>query len=680
MRARVAGVGAVSALGHGQAAQGRALFEGRSGIGPVRGFSTQGYDVHLAGLVPDVDDEARAEPERARALCLALALEAAREALSHGACDGVSPKRVALVLGVSLGPAPDGLHQLASELARALGLEGPAFVVSTACTSSTIAIGFGLELLHAGQCDAALVGGADVLTPVLFSGFHALGLLSPEPCAPWSTPFGTTLGEGAGWALLCPTPARETHKISKSNEFFVSGYGLSCDAHHPTSPDPMGAGVARALRAALAHAAVDPREVAYVSAHGTGTESNDPAEWRAVREVLPHAPPTSSSKSFLGHAQGAAGVLELAATLATLERGAVPPTRGFTRARPRGPDDVVAGSLPRALEVDTFVKTSSAFAGSNAALVLSRGGREARAARRRVYARAVGAVSPRGAGAALCRGLAREALTPGRAPSVTPSSLARADERALDPGALTLTWACEEALGAASLAVRGARRDRVGLFAATTRISPRASRELEESISQRGMSRLSATAFTRQVLNAQPGVVARALGLRGATTTVTSGFGGGLLAAALAALYLQTHHEVDHLLAGAVEELDAEQPEGLDGAACVLLEATHEGSEGSPAATEPPGDGVLVGVLVEGVGLAGARADAVALALHGLEAGAVEILDVPAYDGRASALPSALALVDAVLWAREVSRPTLVVDAHGTLATALLLTPSTRSS
>jgi 3-oxoacyl-[acyl-carrier-protein] synthase II len=677
LSAFVAGVGAVSALGHGQAAQARALFEGRSGIGPVRGFSTEGYDVHLAGLVPDVEHEARAEPEPARRLCLAYALDAAREALSRDALEGVAPERVALILGVSLGPAPSGLHGLAHELARALGLAGPAFVVSTACTSSTIAIGLGLELLRAGQCDAALVGGADVLTPVLFSGFHALGLLSPEPCAPWSYPFGTTLGEGAGFLLLRQPGAEVLRNHSEQNVFFVSGYGLSCDAHHPTSPDPMGGGVARALAAALAHAEVDPGSIDYVSAHGTGTESNDPAEWRAVREVLPHAPPTSSSKSFLGHAQGAAGVLELAATLASLEQGAVPPTRGFTRARPRGPKDAVPAELPRALDVGTFLKTSSAFGGSNAALVLSRRAPEPRAPRRLVRACAVGAVSPRGAGASLQRGLAREPPATGRAPVVTPSSLARADERALDPGAVSLTAACEEALAEARLAPRGASRARIGLFAATTRISPRASRELEDSITQRGMSKLSALAFTRQVLNAQPGVVARALGLRGATATVTSGFGGGLLAAALAALYLQTHGEVDHLLAGAVEERGDDERSGLDGAACVLFGAAPAGAD----------DGLDVAhddVLVAGVGLAGARAEATRLALAGLAPSRVaelETLDVPAPSAeRASALPSALALVDAVLEARASRRPTLVVDAHGTLATALLLTPRTRSS
>src|SRR5690606_22076469 len=125
-------------------------------------------------------------------------------------------------------------------------------------------------------------------------------------------------------------------------DLILRGYGIAGDGFHDTGPDPTGAGVARAMRGALAAAGVAPDEVDYVNAHGTGTAANDPAEWRAIQAVLGEraaSVPVSSSKSFLGHGQGAAGVLEAIATILCLERGAVPPTRNHRGARPNSPPD-----------------------------------------------------------------------------------------------------------------------------------------------------------------------------------------------------------------------------------------------------------------------------------------------------------------------------------------------------
>lgn len=646
----LAGLGAVSALGHGAAALAEALRTGREGVVAVRGFSTEGFDVHIAGIVPDAPDDWRGKPATAAALCERFALEAAREAAEAAALARVAPERVAVLVGVSLGPVAGGVHQLPRRVAEALGARGPAFAVSTACTSSTAAIGFGLDLLRADLCDAVVAGGADVLTPELFAGFHALHLLSAVPCAPFSTPFGTTLGEGAGFVVL-------TRARGEARERVV-GHGLSCDAFHPTAPDPTGSGIARSLRAALADARVEPARVGYVNAHATGTEANDPAEWRALREVFGRDVPTSGSKSFLGHAQGAAGVLELASTLVCTRRGAVPPTRGFRGARPRCPADPVAGERPRDLALDTFVSTSSAFAGSNAAIVVTtRDEPEPPRPRRVVRVRSAGAVGPFGPGVERHRDAHRSPLPTGRARAPLPAVLARADEREYDPASVLLVGAAAEALERAGAIPRGPARDRTGIFTATTRMSPASSEELSRSVEERGLQRLSAKAFTRLVLNASTGIAARALGLRGATTTVTSGAGGGLLAVALAALYLQTHDEVDDLVAGAVEELrDDELDRLVEGAACVLLGARADAG----------------GPIVAGVGLAGARAEALALAGAPVDA---PVLDVPDPSvGAESSLPSAFAIAAA---ATAITRGELssavVVDARGTLATALYL-------
>ena len=124
-----------------------------------------------------------------------------------------------------------------------------------------------------------VAGGADVLSAEVFAGFHALGLLSREKCAPWSEPYGTTLGEGAGFLVL-ESEAQARRRLVRPRAF-LHGFGLSSDAYHATSPDPAGAGVARAMRAALDDAGLTPDAVGYVNAHGTGTPLNDVAESRA---------------------------------------------------------------------------------------------------------------------------------------------------------------------------------------------------------------------------------------------------------------------------------------------------------------------------------------------------------------------------------------------------------------
>src|SRR5690606_31329502 len=150
----------------------------------------------------------------------------------------------------------------------------------------------------------------------------------------------------------------------------VHGYGLSADAYHETSPDPTGSGVARAIRRALEDAGLGPEKIGYVNAHGTGTLANDASEWQALRTVfgeLAEKLPVSSTKSFIGHAQGAAGILEIIATLLSLSRGVVPPTLNYTVRRKNAPADPVFSERPRSHACKLAVCTNSAFGGANAA-------------------------------------------------------------------------------------------------------------------------------------------------------------------------------------------------------------------------------------------------------------------------------------------------------------------------
>ncbi len=623
------GVGAVSALGHGVPALWGAIEAGRDGFSPVERFPLEGFAVRIAGTVPGTSTLPAGGLGE---LCARIAWQAAREALDQARAGpaGVPAHRIALVLGTSLAAGNEGLHRLAEALGDLLQIAGPRLTVSTACASSTTSLGVGRDLLAAGLADLVLAGGADVLSDQLFAGFHALGVLSAGPCAPFSEPPGTTLGEGAGFLVLERQADAAARGVAPLG--WILGHGLSADAYHPTSPDPTGAGVARALRAALADAGVEPAAVGYYNAHGTGTAANDPAEWQALQSVFGEVAarlPVSSSKSFLGHAQGAAGVLEAICTLEGLRRGRLPPTLHHTRPRPRSPVDAIPGPGPRPSEARVAASGSSAFGGANASLVLARA--DARlpppAPDRPVRLIGGGVVGPFGQElGALARLLAegRQAAGPTPPPDLR-ALLPAADPRGLDPSSRFLAAAAALALADAGVQVRGPLRDRTGLLAGIARLSPSCVEAFERSIRERGLARLDATAFTHMVLNAPAGACARLLQLRGPSTVLTTGPGSGLAAVVMAADLLAHGEGADLLLAGGLDELtDAERAlrDGrAEGASCALLAGPGHLAADHPAAGRA--------VRVAGWGLAGpGRLDdavAAALARAGLEPGEVSL-------------------------------------------------------
>jgi 3-oxoacyl-[acyl-carrier-protein] synthase II len=571
----ISGLGVVSALGVGAEALWLGLAAGRDGIAGIDRFSTREFSVHTAALVPGFSGT------EAEFLALAFARQAAREAVDQArlGLEPASPHRVSLVLGTSLASHPEGIHRLAEILADELGALGPRLTLSTACASSANAIGLGRDLLLAGLADVVIAGGTDSLTPEIFAGFDALGLLAPDRCAPFSMPTGTTLGEGAGFVVLERRERAKGRGVAALA--LVSGSGLTCDAFHATSPDPTGGGVARAVRAALSDAGLEPADIDYVNMHGTGTEANDPAEWRAIETVfgdLAASLAVSATKSVFGHGQGAAGVLELAASLVAMARGSVPQTLHHTGARPRCPVDPVAQRTPRAHPVRHALCNSSAFGGANAVLAIDGADTPAAARvvrRRGVFAIGAGVIGPSGEGIdALGRALAEGRRAGRAAPVPLPRGIAAAESRAFDPISRLLAIAAAGAIRDAGLSLRGPMRDRVGLFGALGRNSPSSTDELNRSIKERGLARISAPAYTRVVLNASVGACARAHSLRGPTTTLTTGAGSALVALVLAAEHLSSRGDADTLLVASGDEIGEERPEAFfEGAACVALTA-----------------------------------------------------------------------------------------------------------
>jgi len=246
-----------------------------------------------------------------------------------------------------------------------LGLRGPAMVISTACSSGAKTFAAAHRALAAGLCDAAVVGGVDTLCTTTLMGFHALGLLSPTPCAPWSAGrTGISIGEGAAFALL-------DLDSDDGDDPALLGYGESDDAHHITTPHPDGAGAVQAMRAALSTAGLTAGDIDYVNLHGTGTPANDRSEDLAVTAVFGDTVPASATKGWTGHTLGASGAVEAVLSLLCIEAGLVPGTLNTDTVDPDLSAPLVRRSQRRT--IDRVLSNAFGFAGNNCALVLGRG-------------------------------------------------------------------------------------------------------------------------------------------------------------------------------------------------------------------------------------------------------------------------------------------------------------------
>ncbi|QTD43699.1 beta-ketoacyl-[acyl-carrier-protein] synthase family protein [Ottowia testudinis] len=386
---------ASSAVGHGRAALLDALRAGRGGLEPCD-FETAQLQTWI-GEVPGVDtvklplELAAYDCRNNRLALLGLRADgfeqAARAAMArHGA------ERVALVLGTSTsgilsaelayrerdasGALPEWFdygrtHNTGSLVAFVrdlMGLRGPAFAISTACSSSAKAFAAADRLIAAGLADAAIVGGVDSLCLTTLYGFASLELTSSEPCRPGDVARqGVSIGEAAVFALLERSDQSDAAVV-------LNGWGEASDAHHMSAPHPEGRGSRAAMQGALARAGLAPADIDYINLHGTATPANDVAEGLAVASVFGTSfgsgLPCSSTKGMTGHTLGAAGALEAVVSALALEHGLVPASVGT-----RVPDPAIPVALalqPSAAKLRHVLSNSFGFGGSNASLVLSR--------------------------------------------------------------------------------------------------------------------------------------------------------------------------------------------------------------------------------------------------------------------------------------------------------------------
>ncbi len=260
----------------------------------------------------------------------------------------------------------------ASRISLEFGIHGPAYTVSTACSSSNHAIGQAFWMVRSGQVTAAIAGGSEaVFAEGLLRAWEAMRVVSPDVCRPFSADRrGLSLGEGAGMLIL----ENWEHALARGAPVLgeIVGFGMSSDAHHITQPCLEGP--VKAMQWALRDARIAPEQVDYINAHGTGTPANDATESAAIRAVFPRHTEgllVSSTKSMHGHTLGAAGAIEAIATVLALQHSLVPPTANYTATDPACHLDVVPNQA-RPAKIEVAISNTFAFGGLNATLVMKR--------------------------------------------------------------------------------------------------------------------------------------------------------------------------------------------------------------------------------------------------------------------------------------------------------------------
>lgn len=405
----VTGMGMVTCLGSGVAANWEALMAGRSGIGPITQFDADLFITQIAGEVRGEFDPAGYVPAkelRRMDRYQQFALVAAGEAMADSAFEGPpeDPFRYGIVVGSGMGglatieggvmqyhtKGPKSLHPLVipkavinlapGMLSIKYGFRGVNFGVVNACTSGTSAIGEAYRLVREGRADLVLTGGAEaVITPLSISAFNALRALSTRNSEPTraSRPFdldrdGFVISEGAGMLVL----ESEEHAAARGARIHgeIVGYGATGDAYHFVMPDPDAEGAYRAMKFALEDAEIEPAAIGYINAHGTSTDLNDKMETVAIKRLFGQTAykiSISSTKSMTGHLIGAAGAVEAIYSLTALNAGIIPPTINLENPDPDCDLDYTP-NRPAARQMEYALSNSFAFGGQNGSLVFKR--------------------------------------------------------------------------------------------------------------------------------------------------------------------------------------------------------------------------------------------------------------------------------------------------------------------
>jgi 3-oxoacyl-[acyl-carrier-protein] synthase II len=600
-QAAITGLGLLSPIGHDPATVTAALRAGRHGIVPVARFAACGFRTDLAGEVRDFNPQDELTAEELAEFddaYLRLALVAARRALESAGIPATGPairRDIALVLGTCNGglnsaeaeyawkhgrsPRPfdermnlqSQLYGLGKALASALGLGGETYVLTTACSSTTVALGLAQRLVNRGYYSQVLVGGADVLCVANVAGFDALKATAAGRMAPFSRPYGLNLGEAACFWVV----EDMEHALLRGAGCLgrLIGHATTSDGYHPTTPDPRGLGVHRVLTAVLADSGLRLEELGCINAHGTGTEANDKAESKGIARFCSGYPlPAVSTKSFFGHCMGATGILEATCQLLAMNAGFIPPTLNFDEPRPGCTLDYVPNEA-RPADYHSFLSSNYAFGGNNAAVAICRWDRPSPSRTRpseRVVITGTGCVTSLGLGtlahlAALRAGAVGLTEFVAAASTKTRARLVgqvrafpagavdrRIDFASLNPISRFAVAATSLALADAGLRVTPKLGDDVGVVMGVCN-GPSEMDHMDSVFSSPDFQ-ANVASFSNITANSTAGWVSTALGLRGVNASLSAGPHAGLQALAYAfdALAEQRNQAI---LVGAADEV-----------------------------------------------------------------------------------------------------------------------------
>jgi 3-oxoacyl-[acyl-carrier-protein] synthase II len=406
----VTGMGCLTPVGNDMKTTWENIKAGRSGIAPITLFDASALETRFAGEVKGFNPKEHFEPKEARRLerFIQLAVVAAREAIADAGLeiDERNTERVAVIIGSGIGGAlsladhtriydikgpkrvspifvPMALiDSAAGMVAIDKQIKGPNMAVVSACATGTNAIGEAAEMIKRGDVDAAICGGVEAaLSPLTFAGFNVMGALSTRnddpatACRPFdATRDGFVMSEGTGIVVL----EHEDHAKARGAKVYgeVSGYGTSADAVHFAAPDADGGGIIRAMKWALRKAHLEPRDIDYINAHGTGTKLNDPTETSAIKQVFgedAYNIPVSSTKSMIGHMLGGSGAIEVILCLMALHDNVLPPTMHLNTPDPACDLDYVP-NCARPTKVNAALSNSMGLGGHNASIIVTRYG------------------------------------------------------------------------------------------------------------------------------------------------------------------------------------------------------------------------------------------------------------------------------------------------------------------
>ncbi|MEK7449347.1 MAG: beta-ketoacyl-ACP synthase II [Planctomycetota bacterium] len=407
-RVVITGLGIVCSLGLNKEEVWANLLAGKSGAGPITAFDAKDYDVRIAAEVknfnPDnwIDKREVKRLDRFAQFAIVCAKQAVQDAgLDFDKCDR---KRVGTIIGSGVGGFSEYEEQhtrllqkgptrvsafvipklmmnaAPGQVAIHFGLKGPNFAVASACASANHAIGIAFKTIQNDDADIILTGGSEAaITPLGLAGFAALKALSPRNDEPTkaSRPFdknrdGFLMGEGCGILVF----EKLEHALARGAKIYaeVLGFGMNDDGYHITAPDPAGEGAAESMRLALADAGLKPEDINYINAHGTSTQLNDAIETKAMKKVFGEYAKKlaiNSTKSMTGHLLGAAGGVELIATVLSIRDNKVHPTINYETPDPECDLDYVP-NVARNLTVNAAMSNTFGFGGHNASVVVGK--------------------------------------------------------------------------------------------------------------------------------------------------------------------------------------------------------------------------------------------------------------------------------------------------------------------